>query len=80
MWTRLFLAIALVLFSSFAAPVRATQQNDASQSNDDTTIEGTVVSSSRQTLVVRTDDQPIPALHLRTPIGSSCVPRSGGAS
>jgi hypothetical protein len=56
MWTRLFLAIALVLFSSFTAPVRATQQNDASQSNDDTTMEGTVVSSSRQTLVVRTDD------------------------
>jgi len=56
MWTRLFLAIAIVLFSSFAAPVRATQQNDASQSNEDTTMEGTVVSSSRQTLVVRTDD------------------------
>lgn len=56
MWTRLFLAISVVLFSSFAAPVRATQQSDGSQSIEDTTMEGTVVSRSRQTLVLRTDD------------------------
>ena len=56
MWTRLFLAISVVLFSSFAAPVRATQQSDGSQSIEDTTMEGTVVSTSRQTLVLRTDD------------------------
>ena len=39
-----------------AGPVRATQQGDAAQSSDDTAMEGTVVSASRQTLVLRLDD------------------------
>ena len=56
MWTRLFLTISVMLFSSFAAPVRANQQGDAAQSTDDTAMEGTVVSASRQTLVLRSDD------------------------
>lgn len=56
MWTRLFLAITVLLLSSLAGPVRATQQGDAAQSSDDTAMEGTVVSASRQTLVLRLDD------------------------
>lgn len=56
MWMRLFFAITLVLSSCFASAVRASQQSDASQTNDDATTEGTVVSASRQTLVVRLDD------------------------
>lgn len=56
MWMRLFFAITLVLSSCFASAVRASQQSDASQTIDDATTEGTVVSASRQTLVVRLDD------------------------
>ena len=56
MWTRLFLAISIVLFSSFAAPVRATNRATLLKAIDDTKMEGTVVSTSRQTLVLRTDD------------------------
>jgi len=56
MCTRLFLSISVMLFSSFVAPVRANQQGDAAQSTEDTAMEGTVVSVSHQTLVLRSDD------------------------
>lgn len=57
MWTRLLLAITFVLFSNHALPVSAAQQsNDPSQNSSDSMVEGTVVSSSPQTLVVRLDN------------------------
>lgn len=56
MWTRLLL-IASLVFSANWVPSVAAQENDStSQSASDKTTEGTVVSTSRQTLVVRLDD------------------------
>jgi hypothetical protein len=80
MWTRFAFVIAVALSSNFALPVGAAQQTngDSSQSSDsstqsDTTVEGTVVSSSPQTLVVRLDNN---QFRLFTYQSASVPPRS----
>src|SRR5690242_12131828 len=70
----LILALSLLLVSTFVIiPAEAQQDNSASQNNSDNTVEGTVASSSRDTLVVRTDDG---QFHLFTYGGGAVRPRS----
>jgi hypothetical protein len=53
----LILVSCLFLFSTVALlPAQAQQDSSASQSNNANTVEGSVASSGRDTLVVRTDD------------------------
>ncbi len=56
MWARLVLTLSIALFAGWARPIAARQANGPSQNSTDTQTEGTVVSTSRQTLVVRLDD------------------------
>jgi hypothetical protein len=56
MWARLVVALSIAMFAGWAYPIAARQANVASQNSTDTQTEGTVVSTSRQTLVVRLDD------------------------
>jgi hypothetical protein len=58
MATRLpVLAFCLLLVSTFiVVPMHAQQDTSATQAGNDNTVEGTVVSASRDTLVVRTED------------------------
>ncbi|HZQ20738.1 MAG TPA: hypothetical protein VFA90_18760 [Terriglobales bacterium] len=50
------LCSVLIAIPAFAVPADAPQENSAAQQNNSNTVEGTVASSSRSTLVVRTDD------------------------
>jgi hypothetical protein len=81
MWTRFAVVIAVALTANYALPVGAAQQTntDSSQSSDSsqalsaTIVEGTVVSSSPQTLVVRLDNNQFQLFTYQSP---SVPPRS----
>jgi hypothetical protein len=74
MWTRLVLVISVALVSNYALPVSAAQQsNNSSPNSSDSTVEGTVVSSSPQTLVVRLDNNQFQLFTYESP---SVPPRS----
>lgn len=56
--THLILLVCSVLLASTCSvlPVNAQENTSASQAANDNTVEGTVASASRDTLVIRTDD------------------------
>jgi hypothetical protein len=72
MLTRLVLLVSVVIFLNCGVSVEAAQQRDDS-SQTDITVEGTVVSSSPQTLVVRTDNNQFQLFTYENP---SVPPRS----
>jgi hypothetical protein len=50
------LACCILVISTFVLPAKGQQQASSSQTANDNTVEGTVVSATRDTLVLRTDD------------------------